>query len=125
MGVKTVLIVDDSQAMRGMLTSTIESLDDFRIIEASTGFDAMKLLPREKVDIVLTDINMPDINGLELISYMRSNPNYSGIPIVIISTESSQKDIEKGTMIGANEYLVKPFLPADLQRLLLKYLDRG
>jgi len=121
---KTVLIVDDSRAMRAMLTSTIESLGDFKIIEACSGFDALRLLPRESADLILTDINMPDINGLELISYLRDNPNYQDIPVIIISTEGSQKDIDKGKLLGANEYVVKPFDPAMLQELLLKYLNR-
>ena len=125
MGTKTILIADDSRAMRAMLTSTLESLDDCRIIEASSGFEAMRLLPRERVDLVLTDINMPDINGLELISYMRTNPNYQDIPIIIISTEGSQKDIERGKLLGANDYVVKPFDPAILQELLQKYLNRA
>jgi len=123
-GTKTILIADDSQAMRAILTSTLESLGDCRIVEASSGFEAMRLLPREKVDLVLTDINMPDINGLELISYMRSNPNYQDIPIIIISTEGSQKDIERGRQLGANDYVIKPFDPARLQELLQKYLPR-
>lgn len=125
MGTKTILIADDSRAMRAMLTSTLEVLDDCRIVEASSGFEAMRLLPREKVDLVLTDINMPDINGLELISYMRNNPNYRDIPIIIISTEGSQKDIERGRQLGANDYVVKPFDPAHLQELLQKYLNRA
>ena len=124
MGTKTILIVDDSRAMRAMLSSTLESLDNCHIVEASSGFEAMRLLPREKVDLVLTDINMPDINGLELISYMRNNPNYQNIPIIIISTEGSQKDIERGKQLGANDYVVKPFDPASLQELLQKYLSR-
>ena len=124
MNTKTVLIVDDSRAMRAMLTSTIESLGDFKIIEACSGFDALRLLPRESADLILTDINMPDINGLELISYLRDNPNYQDIPVIIISTEGSQKDIDKGKLLGANEYVVKPFDPAMLQELLLKYLNR-
>jgi len=122
---KTILIVDDSRAMRAMLTSTLESLADCRVVEASSGFEAMRLLPREKVDLVLTDINMPDINGLELISYMRDSPNYRDIPIIIISTEGSQKDIERGTQLGANEYVIKPFEPATLQKLLQKYLSKA
>ncbi len=124
MNTKTVLIADDSRAMRAMLTSTIESLGDFKIIEACSGFEALRLLPRESVDLILTDINMPDINGLELISYLRDNPNYQDIPVIIISTEGSQKDIDKGKLLGANEYVVKPFDPAMLQELLLKYLNR-
>lgn len=124
MNTKTVLIADDSRAMRAMLTSTIEALGAFKIIEACSGFEALRLLPREEVDLILTDINMPDINGLELISYLRNNPNYQDIPVIIISTEGSHKDIEKGKLLGANEYVVKPFDPASLQQLLLKYLNR-
>jgi two-component system chemotaxis response regulator CheY len=120
---KTILIADDSPTMRAMLVSTIEILGDYRIVEASSGFEALRLLPREKVDLVLTDINMPDINGLELISYLRNNPNYLSIPVIIISTESSQKDIVKGKLLGANEYLIKPFDPARLRALITSYLS--
>jgi two-component system, chemotaxis family, chemotaxis protein CheY len=119
---KTILIADDSAAMRAMLVSTIELLGEFRIFEVSSGFEALRLLPREKVDLILTDINMPDINGLELISYLRTNSNYLSIPVFIISTEGSQKDIEKGRYLGANEYLIKPFDPTVLQKLISSYL---
>lgn len=119
---KTILIADDSPTMRAMLVSTIEILGDYHIVEASSGFEALRLLPREKVDLILTDINMPDINGLELISYLRNNSNYRSIPVFIISTEGSLKDIEKGKLLGANEYLIKPFDPALLQGLISSYL---
>lgn len=119
---KTILIADDSPTMRAMLVSTIEVLGEYRIVEASSGFEALRLLPREKVDLILTDINMPDINGLELISYLRNNSNYLSIPVFIISTEGSQKDIEKGKLLGANEYLIKPFDPVRLQALISSYL---
>ena len=119
---KTILIADDSPTMRAMLISTIEMLGDYRIVEASSGFEALRLLPREKVDLILTDINMPDINGLEFISYLRNNSNYLSIPVFIISTEGSQKDIEKGKLLGANEYLIKPFDPNRLQSLISAYL---
>lgn len=119
---KTVLIVDDSRAMRSMLVSTIESINHYHVVEASTGFEALRLLPRERVDLILTDINMPDINGLELLSYLRNNPNYQDIPVIIISTEGSQKDIDKGKLLGANDYVVKPFDPVRLQALIKQYL---
>jgi len=119
---KTILIADDSPTMRAMLVSTIESLGDYRIVEASSGFEALRLLPREKVDLILTDINMPDINGLELISYLRNNANYLTIPVIIISTEGSQKDIDKGKLLGANEYLIKPIDHIKLQSLITSYL---
>jgi len=66
---------------------------------------------------------MPDINGLELISYLRNNPNYKTTPIIIISTEGSQKDIDRGKMLGADEYLVKPFDLSRLQELVRFYME--
>jgi len=122
---KTILIADDSPTMRAMLVSTIEMLGEFRIVEAASGFEALRLLPRENVDLILTDINMPDINGLELISYLRNNTNYLSIPVFIISTEGSEKDVEKGKLLGANEYVIKPFDPTLLQNLISSYLCDG
>jgi two-component system chemotaxis response regulator CheY len=119
---KTILIADDSPTMRAMLISAIESLGDFRCVEAASGFEALRLLPRENVDLILTDINMPDINGLEFISYLRNNSNYRSIPVIIISSEGSQKDIDKGRLLGANEYLVKPIDHSRLQALIASYL---
>lgn len=125
MSTKTILIVDDSAAMRAMLISVVESVGDFHIIEASSGFDALKFLPRGHIDLILTDINMPDINGLELISYLRKNPNYEAIPVFIISSEGSAKDIAKGKQLGANEYIIKPFSTSELQSLLNQYLCKS
>ncbi len=119
---KKILVTEDSSTMRSLLVSTIESLEGYQIVEAASGFEALRLLPREKVDLIITDINMPDINGLELISYVRNNPNYQDVPLFIISTESSEKDMEKGLALGANEYLVKPFNPVKLQELISRYI---
>jgi two-component system chemotaxis response regulator CheY len=121
---RTILIADDSATMRAMLVAVVEELGDFRIVEASSGFEALRLLPRDQVDLILTDINMPDINGLELISYLRANPNYKNIPVFIISTEGSAKDVEKGKQLGADEYVVKPFSPVALQQLISKYMNK-
>jgi two-component system chemotaxis response regulator CheY len=121
---KTILIADDSATMRAMLVAIVEDLGDYNIIEASSGFEALRLLPRDHVDLIMTDINMPDINGLELISYLRGNMNYKNIPVFIISTECSEKDIEKGKQLGADEYVVKPFIPEILQKLINLYLNK-
>ena len=110
--------------MRAMLVAVVGALGDYRIVEASSGFEALRLLPRDHVDLILTDINMPDINGLELISFLRTNPNYKNIPIFIISTEGSAQDIERGKQLGADEYVVKPFAPATLQQLISQYLSK-
>jgi two-component system chemotaxis response regulator CheY len=110
--------------MRAMVVAIIEGCGDYRIVEAASGFEALRLLPRERVDLIMTDINMPDINGLELISYLRANPNYKSTPVFIISTEGSAKDIEKGKQLGADEYIVKPFSPVALQQLITHYLNK-
>jgi len=118
----TILIVDDSTAMRSLLVSTLETLGDIRVVQAANGFDALRVLPREQVDLILTDINMPDINGLELLSFVRNNQVYKELPVIVISTEGSHKDIEKGLSLGANEYLVKPFQPEKLLELVKRFL---
>ncbi|BCA80022.1 response regulator [Desulfuromonas sp. AOP6] len=119
---KKILITEDSPTMRALIASTIEAIGNFEVIEASNGFEALRILPREKVDMVITDINMPDINGLELVSFIKTNPNYQSTPLIIISTEGSERDREKGMVLGADAYLVKPFSPEQLQELVRKYL---
>jgi len=121
---KKILIAEDSSTMRALIISAISALGDFTIVEAANGFDALRILPQEKVDLVITDINMPDINGLELVNFIRNNDHYRTTPLIIISTEGSEKDREKGLRLGADAYLVKPFSPGDLQTLLQKYLGQ-
>lgn len=98
--------------MRSLLASSLEDLEiPVKIVEAESGFEALRFLPRESFDLVVTDINMPDINGLELVSFIRNNEKYSDIPLVIVSTEGSDRDRDKGLGLGADAYLVKPFDP--------------
>lgn len=120
---KKILIAEDSATMRSLIVSTIAAMGDFDIFEAANGFDALRILPREKVDLVITDINMPDINGLELVAFIRGNVNYQNTPLIIVSTEGSQRDREKGLALGANAYLVKPFQPDALQQLVCQFLN--
>lgn len=122
---KKILIAEDSSTMRSLIVSTIAAMGDFTIVEAANGFEALRILPREKVDLVITDINMPDINGLELVSFIKNNPNYRQTPLFIISTEGSERDREKGLSLGADAYLVKPFEPARLQDLVRRFLEEG
>ena len=119
---KKILVAEDSPTMRYLIASTIAALGDYTVIEAGNGFEALRILPHEKVDLVITDINMPDINGLELVSFIRQSPNYRTTPLFIISTEGSARDREKGMSLGANAYLVKPFAPEELQSLICQYL---
>jgi two-component system chemotaxis response regulator CheY len=117
-----VLIVDDSKSTRELLCATLEQLDGFTVVESSSGFEALKMLPRHRFDLIITDINMPDINGLELINFVKKNPNYRETPLFIVSTESSEHNRRRGLELGAAEYLVKPFEPEALAALVLRYI---
>jgi two-component system chemotaxis response regulator CheY len=111
--------------MRSLLASILEDLDlPVKVTEASSGFEALRCLPREEFDLVVTDINMPDINGLELVSFVRNSEKYSSIPLVIVSTESSKRDRDKGLGLGADAYLVKPFEPESLREVVRDLLSR-
>jgi len=124
--VKHILIVEDSPTMRALLCSALEGLDaPVKITEAENGFAALRCLPRESFDLVVTDINMPDINGLELVSFVKSNAAYRAIPLIIISTEGSQRDREKGVGLGADAYLVKPFDPEEFREVVADLLQRA
>jgi two-component system chemotaxis response regulator CheY len=106
-----VLLVEDSSTMRSFVAAALEGEGSFEITQVENGFDALKALPSGRFDLVITDVNMPDINGLELIKFIRSSPVYMHTPLIIISTEGRDKDRARGMSLGANAYLVKPFTP--------------
>jgi len=121
-----VLIVEDSATMRSLVVSSLEELgDEFKLTEAASGFEALRQLPRCHFDLVVTDINMPDINGLELVSFIKSNEIYRDIPLLVISTEGSERDRSKALELGADAYLVKPFAPEALRAAARDLLDRA
>jgi two-component system chemotaxis response regulator CheY len=92
------------------------------VVEASCGFDAMRLLPRGPYDLIVTDINMADINGLELIHFIRKSEHHRSTPLVIISTQNTERDVTRGLALGANAYLAKPFTPEQLRATAVRYL---
>jgi two-component system chemotaxis response regulator CheY len=112
--------------MRSLLTSSLEELDEaVKVTEVESGFEALRHLPRATFDLIVTDINMPDINGLELVSFVKGNAAYRDIPLVIVSTESSERDRDKGLALGADAYLVKPFEPEALRDIARDLLARA
>ena len=120
---KNVLIVEDSKAIRSMIRVALEGMGDFFAIEAGNGFEALKTLPTRPFDLIITDINMPDINGLELIGFVKSNPAYRNIPLIIVSTEKSEEDKKRGLALGASGYVAKPFKPHELLAAVQKALE--
>lgn len=120
---KSTLVVDDSETTRLLIKSAIEEVGDISIFEAPTGFEALKALPTQPFDLIIIDINMPDINGFELINFVKNNERYKNIPVIIISTESSEEDKKRGMTLGALSYLTKPFKAEELQDIVKKALS--
>jgi len=118
---RRVLVVEDSVSARAFVRAVLEGTEfaarhgGTEVIEASNGFDAMRLLPRGPYDLIITDINMTDINGLELIRFIRSSAHHQRTPLLVISTQRAEHDVERGLQLGANGYLGKPFSPDQLR----------
>ena len=115
-----VLIVDDSAVIRQMVKRTMEmaGLDVGEVYEASNGIEALAELNDHDVTVILVDINMPTMNGLQLLTRMKENNRLKNIPIVIVSTEGSKQRIEQVEAIGAFGYIRKPFQPEQLRDVL-------
>ena len=122
-----ILIVEDSPAMRTYVRSALEGTpglgDELEIVEAASGFDALRLLPRHTYDLVITDINMPDINGLELVRFVRQSAHLKRVVLLIISTQSSERDRARAMALGADAFLAKPFTPEMLRGAVTRSLD--
>lgn len=103
-----VLVVEDSPTMRQLIVFALKRIRGFQISEANDGVDGLKKLSAEKFDLIVTDINMPIMDGLKLVSMVRNDPNYRETPIIIITTEGANEDRERALALGANEYITKP-----------------
>lgn len=115
-----ILIVDDSMSMRAVIKKII-SLSGLQVdeyLEAQNGKEALSILARNWVDIILSDINMPEMNGIEMLQELRKDDLYRQIPVVFITTEGSKERIEEALRAGASGFLKKPFLPEELKALL-------
>lgn len=128
---RKILVVEDSAAARALVRAILEEpafgepYGGCEVVEATCGFDAMRLLPRGKFDLIITDINMADINGLELIHFIRKSEHHRGTPLVIISTQAAKNDVERGLALGANAYVGKPFSPEELRSTIGGLLAKG
>ncbi len=110
----TFLVVEDSPTMRQLISFSLKRFKGAKIIEAVDGVDALKKLSGEKIDLILTDINMPVMDGLKLVSLVRQNEQLRNIPIIIITTEGAEEDRERGLALGANAYISKPIQSSHL-----------
>jgi len=102
------LVVEDSPMMRQLLVFALARLKNLRVTEADDGVDGLRKLASAKFDIILTDINMPIMDGLKLVKRVRSDPTHKDTPIVIITTEGANEDRQRALQLGANAYITKP-----------------
>lgn len=103
-----ILIVEDSPTMRQLLVFALKRMKGVQIVEAQDGMDGLRKVTSDHFDLVFADINMPVMDGLKLISLIRSDPNLASMPICVITTEGAKDDRDRALKLGANEYLTKP-----------------
>jgi two-component system, chemotaxis family, chemotaxis protein CheY len=119
-----MLVVDDSLPMRSIIIRTIKAsgFSNAEFLQAGNGKEALEVLENEWVDLVVTDYNMPDMNGMELISEMKGDDILNAIPVLVITTEGSQKKVDEFIERGAAGYIKKPFTPEAIRTQLAKIL---
>lgn len=120
---RKVLIVEDSRATRELLVAALEERGDVELVAAASGFDALRELARDDFALIVTDVNMPDLNGLELLRFVRQSPRHRDVPLIVVSSESKPADRARGLSLGASEWLGKPFDPAELVAVARRWLD--
>ena len=118
---KTILAVDDSSSLRQMVAFSLKAAG-YQVVEAVDGQDGLDKAKNQVVDLVLTDQNMPKMDGLSLIKLLRGLPAYQKVPILMLTTESSDEMKSKGRVAGANGWLVKPFDPQRLIEVVKKVI---
>ncbi len=119
---KTILVVDDSATVRKFASISL-SMQGFTVITAQDGMDALEKLPGQIVDLVITDLNMPHMDGFELIRSLRENNEYKDLPIIILTSLSDSINKERGKSLGVHSYIVKPFSLEKIQYEVSKYIS--
>lgn len=119
---KHVLFVEDSPTMRRIIANSLQRLGFASIIEAENGVDALSKLEGKQIDLVVTDWNMPEMNGAELVKTLRAMPEFLQTPIVMITTRGMKDDVMTAMKLGVNGYVIKPFTPDVLRTKLEQVL---
>lgn len=120
---KVILVVEDSPSIRKFISLALK-IQSYTVITAEDGMQALEILtnPTATIDLVLTDLNMPNMDGIKLIKEIRKIPEYTYLPIIILSSLTSERDINEGLDAGADSYLIKPFNTKKIQYEIAKYL---
>ncbi|MBW7886957.1 MAG: response regulator [Bacteroidetes bacterium] len=118
----TILVVDDSSTVRKFVSVSL-SMQGFRVVTAEDGMDALEKLPREQVDLLITDLNMPNMDGLELVKALRESTDFKELPIIILTSLKDETLKNAGASLGVRSYLNKPFSLEKVQYEVSKYLS--
>jgi two-component system chemotaxis response regulator CheY len=111
---KNVLVVDDSATMRRMVMASLRPIEQATYLEASNGLEAIERLAVGRVDLVILDLNMPDMHGMEVVAFMRKHATFQRVPIIVLTTRGDDESRSAALAAGATLYLNKPFDPAAL-----------
>lgn len=117
-----ILAVDDSPTMRRIIVNTLRRAGYTDVIEASDGRDALEKLKTDQITLIITDWNMPQMDGLSLVKALRSSDDFKQLPVLMITTRSVREDIVKALKAGVNNYIVKPFSPETLKAKIQEVL---
>ncbi|MCY1058302.1 MULTISPECIES: response regulator [Nannocystis] len=116
------LVVEDSPPMRKMIVFALSRIRELSVVEADDGVDALRRLSGTKFDIIITDINMPILDGLKLVKRLRADETYQDVPIIIITTEGAAEDRQRALALGANAYITKPIQAPAVIKLVREIL---
>ncbi|MFA4922885.1 MAG: response regulator [Ignavibacteriaceae bacterium] len=119
---KVIMVADDSPSIRKFVSFAL-TMKGFEILSVCDGMEALEKLPTKKIQLLITDLNMPNVDGFELIKAVRKNEELKDIPIIILTSLAGSGEVEKGMEFGANSYLVKPFDPKRILYEVSKYLN--
>jgi two-component system, chemotaxis family, chemotaxis protein CheY len=121
------LIVDDSSVMRKIIERSLRQagLESLLVLEAASGIEGLEILKSKQVDIILSDINMPSMDGLEFVRQLRSQQLAPGVPVVMITTESSEEHVKQAIQAGAMGYIRKPFTADQVKQRVLSLLSQA
>jgi len=118
---KTIMVVDDSTSVRQMVAFTVKNCG-YEVVEAKDGQDALSKIDGKAIDMIVTDLNMPNLDGIGLIKGVRAKPSHRFIPIIMLTTESQESKKTEGRQAGATGWIVKPFRPEQLVGVIKKVL---
>ncbi|HEX8852807.1 MAG TPA: response regulator [Pyrinomonadaceae bacterium] len=125
MTIRRILVADDSPASRSLVASALSDVAGVEIARVSSGVEAVKLVATDSFDLVLTDINMPDINGLELLRFIKTSERLRALPVLVISTAAAEADRARALSLGAEGYLAKPFTADQLRQAIEQVFNTG